>query len=152
MPISETLKQLLALLADGKFHSGTELSAALGISRSAIWKHLQVLPVLGVELTALSGKGYKLQQPLQLLERNRIDRYLTPQARQLIKSLEIHDTIDSTNSYLLEQSRKTAESGLVCVAEYQTAGRAGVAGNGFRLSAAIFMLPCFGAIRITLPP
>lgn len=123
MLISETLKQLLQLLADGKFHSGTELSRALAISRSAIWKQLHALSELGVELTALSGKGYKLQQPLQLLDQHRIGGYLDQQTLQLIKRLEIHDAIHSTNSYLHELAGKGGESGLVCFAEFQAAGK-----------------------------
>ena len=29
---------LLKMLADGKFHSGTSLGVALGLSRSAVWE------------------------------------------------------------------------------------------------------------------
>ncbi|MGZ4999010.1 MAG: bifunctional biotin--[acetyl-CoA-carboxylase] ligase/biotin operon repressor BirA [Methylomonas sp.] len=123
MLISETLKQLLRLLADGQFHSGTELSQVLAISRSAIWKQLHALSDLGVELMAVSGKGYKLQQPMQLLDQHRIASYLDPQVFDLIKRLEIHDAIHSTNSYLHELAGKGGESGLVCFAEYQSAGK-----------------------------
>ena len=72
MQISDTLKRLLILLADGRFRSGTELAVALGLSRSAIWKQLQVLSELGVELVAVSGKGYKLPKAMQLLDKGRI--------------------------------------------------------------------------------
>lgn len=123
MLISDTLKRLLSLLADGKFHSGTELSRELAISRSAVWKQLQALTELGVELTAVSGKGYKLPQPLQLLDQHRIAGCLDAQTLQLIKRLEIHDVIHSTNSYLQECAGQGGESGLVCVAEYQSAGK-----------------------------
>lgn len=123
MLISETLKQLLRLLADGQFHSGTELSRALSVSRSAIWKQLHALSELGVELKAVSGRGYKLQQPMQLLDNHRISGYLDQPALQLIKRLEIHDAIPSTNRYLLELARNGGESGLVCFAEYQTDGK-----------------------------
>ncbi|WP_347988785.1 bifunctional biotin--[acetyl-CoA-carboxylase] ligase/biotin operon repressor BirA [Methylomonas sp. AM2-LC] len=123
MLISEVLKKLLCLLADGQFHSGTALASAVGVSRSAIWKHLQTLADVGIELIAVSGKGYKLSQPLQFLDRQHIDRYLRPDIHQFINRLEIHDCIDSTNNYLLEQARLGADSGCVCVAEYQSAGK-----------------------------
>ena len=35
--------KLLNLLKDGRFHSGEALGAALGVSRSAVWKQLQHL-------------------------------------------------------------------------------------------------------------
>ena len=123
MQIPAILKQLLVLLADGKFHSGSALAAAVGISRSAIWKQLQALDELGVELIAVSGKGYRLGQALQLLESGSIMAYISPATRPLLTVLEIHDVLSSTNSYLLEQARATNQSGLVCLAEYQTAGR-----------------------------
>ena len=40
MVISETQKKLLAILADGQFHSGTELADTMRLSRAAIWKQL----------------------------------------------------------------------------------------------------------------
>ncbi len=123
MGFSESLKQILCLLADGKFHSGTELSNRLSISRSAVCKQLQSLPGLGIELTAISGKGYKLARPLQLLSIKEIEYHLTAQTGQLLKGLEIHDLIASTNSYLLQKVQQTHETGVACFAEYQSAGK-----------------------------
>ena len=123
MFISDTLRELVSLLADGRFHSGTELASALGLSRSAIWKQLQALHELGLELTAVSGKGYKLQQPLQLLEKTQIFAYLSAQAIALLRCLEIHDVIASTNRHLFELAAQGGESGHVCLAEYQSAGK-----------------------------
>jgi BirA family biotin operon repressor/biotin-[acetyl-CoA-carboxylase] ligase len=114
---------LLSLLADGKFHSGTELAAALAISRSAVWKHLQALSELGIDLMAVSGKGYKLAQPLKLLERWQIESHLHESAAKLLQDIEVHDVIASTNSYLLERAHQNAMCGLVCLAEYQSAGK-----------------------------
>lgn len=37
------MSTLLELLRDGRFHSGQALGEALGVSRSAIWKQLQLL-------------------------------------------------------------------------------------------------------------
>lgn len=123
MLISRKLKQLLSELADGRFHSGTELSQLLGVSRSAVWKHLNALSELGIELLAVSGKGYRLQQPLQLLHEQQIRDCLDSRTRRLLERLEIHDQIHSTNTYLLEQARLGGESGVVCLAEQQTAGK-----------------------------
>lgn len=123
MSLSETLKQLLLLLADGQFHSGTDLSQSLNISRSAVWKQMQVLSELGIELVAVSGKGYKLPQALHLLDEAQIGAYLDPQALSMIARVEIHDAIDSTNRYLQQLAQQGGESGQVCLAEYQTAGK-----------------------------
>jgi len=123
MSISDQLIRLLHLLADGRFHSGTELARALDVGRSAIWKHLQALDGLGVELVGVSGKGYKLQRPLQLLDRQHILDQLGPRAEALISELEIHPAIASTNGHLMELARHVPAAGRVCLAEYQTAGK-----------------------------
>jgi len=123
MLISPALKQLLELLADGRFHSGTELASALAISRSAVWKQLQSLAELGLELVAVSGKGYKLQRPLQLLDQASISAHLEEPASAYVSEIEIHDLMPSTNSYLLERAQHNAVAGLVCLAEYQSAGK-----------------------------
>jgi BirA family biotin operon repressor/biotin-[acetyl-CoA-carboxylase] ligase len=121
--ISDKQKQILSLLADGEFHSGTELADALGISRSAIWKQLNGLAELGLQHSAVSGKGYRLDNALELLEASKINEVVTDQAAALISSFEIHDQIDSTNRYLVECSQNNGLSGSVCFAEYQTAGK-----------------------------
>lgn len=123
MTISEKQKRILILLADGEFHSGTELADDLGISRSAVWKQLQGLNDWGLQYSAVSGKGYRLDRSLELLLESKINEVVSEQAGALISSFEIHDQIDSTNRYLVESSQHDALSGSVCFAEYQTAGK-----------------------------
>ncbi len=123
MNISDKQKTILALLADGEFHSGTELADILGISRSAVWKQLNGLADLGLQHSAVSGKGYRLDNALELLVVSDINEVINEQAGALISSLEIHDQLDSTNCYLVEGSQNNALSGSVCFAEYQTAGK-----------------------------
>ncbi len=120
---NDTQKKILSLLADGSFHSGTALADILHISRSAVWKQLQSLTVFGIEIIALTGKGYKLAQPLELLSGEKITAALSPSVNALISTLEIYPQIDSTNRYLVELARTHAKTGSVCFAESQTAGK-----------------------------
>jgi BirA family biotin operon repressor/biotin-[acetyl-CoA-carboxylase] ligase len=121
--ISDKQKKILSLLADGEFHSGTELADRLGISRSAIWKHLNGLAELGLQHSAVSGRGYRLDNALELLDASIINEVVSDQTCALISSFEIFDQIDSTNRYLVERSQNNGFSGSVCFAEYQTAGK-----------------------------
>lgn len=123
MLISDNQKKILSILADGEFHSGSTLSDVLGVSRSAVWKHLNGLYELGLEHSAVSGKGYRLERPLELLHQDKIESRLSPEARSALAMLEIHDHLDSTNTYLVEQAKCGASSGSVCLAEFQSAGR-----------------------------
>jgi len=121
--ISENQKKIVNILADGLLHSGTELAEKIGVSRSAICKQLKTLTELGLEFSAVTGKGYRLKKSLQLLSNLEIEKDLTSTADSLISELEIHYSINSTNSHLVELSHQSNKTGIVCFAEYQTAGK-----------------------------
>lgn len=116
-------KSLIALLADGNFHSGAALARGLGISRAAVWKHVHHLSELGLELVSLPGRGYRLLSPVELLSEDLIRENLNSRADGLLHRLEIHDVLDSTNSHLLRIAATGAANGTVCLAEYQQHGR-----------------------------
>ncbi len=119
--MSNTLK-LLTILADGRFHSGESLGAALGVSRSAVWKQVKALKARGVACDAVSGKGYRLALPLELLDQARLCSFMDEGAQQLLSGLEIHQQIPSTNRHLMERLGGIAP-GHACFAEQQSAGR-----------------------------
>jgi len=107
---------LIDILSDGEFHSGEQLGERLGMSRAAINKHVQTLKDWGIDVFTVTGKGYSLPAPMQLLNEEKI-------AEQLNEGrLEVIPVIDSTNQYLLEKM-DSLQSGDACVAEYQQAGR-----------------------------
>lgn len=81
------------------------------------------LPALGLEYSAVTGKGYRLARPLELLSKPEISAFLDRHAALRISAVEIHDRIDSTNSHLMACARRGAASGLISLAEHQTAGR-----------------------------
>jgi len=116
-------KALLSQLTDGQFHSGTSLARDLGLSRSGVWAMIHDLQSHGLEVSAVPGKGYRLARPLELLDAATIQSSLGGTANQRISSLEIHDELDSTNTYLMAQAAAGAPGGMVCLAESQTAGR-----------------------------
>ena len=69
------MQDLLMLLADGSFHSGSDLGRQLGVSRAAVWKRIQrITQELGISVQSVQGKGYRLAQPLQLLNGDVIRR------------------------------------------------------------------------------
>jgi len=118
----ETHLKLVRRLADGHYHSGEVLAATLGLSRAAVWKAARkASATLGLAIEARRGQGYRLPQPLELLDPARILATMSPSCRGRIHHLEIFDDIDSTNAYLLGQAG--APSGTLCLAERQSAGR-----------------------------
>lgn len=107
---------LIAVLADGAFHSGERLAARLNMSRAAINKHIRTLRDWGIDVFTVPGKGYCLPEPIRLLDGDFI--------RSQLRSGEVTvlAVVDSTNQYLLDRIN-TLGSGDVCIAEYQQAGR-----------------------------
>lgn len=57
------------------------------------------------------------------LDAAQIQAALSPEGRARLAQLEIHDQLDSTNTYLMRAAAAGAPSGTVCLAERQTAGR-----------------------------
>ncbi len=114
---SGSLRQILNLLADGEFHSGEELGVLLGVSRAAVWKHLQKLEGLGIGLLSVKGRGYCVDGGLDLLDLAKITASI--QSSALVK-LNLFPQIDSTNSYLMRHEHPAMQ---VCLAESQSAGR-----------------------------
>lgn len=113
------LLDILNVLADGEFHSGEELGQAMGVSRTAVWKHLHKLDELGLELTSVKGRGYKLEGGLDLLCEEKIRQAMSSQNQELLSAFDIFQNIESTNSHLMSNARH----GAVCLAERQLAGR-----------------------------
>jgi len=108
--------KLVEILSDGEFHSGEQLGESLGMSRAAINKHIQTLKSWGLDIYTVTGKGYSLPAPMQLLN----EETILAQLHQ--PNLAIIPVIDSTNQYLLERMNEL-QSGDACIAEYQQAGR-----------------------------
>jgi BirA family biotin operon repressor/biotin-[acetyl-CoA-carboxylase] ligase len=103
---------LVAILADGEFHSGEQLGGELGMSRAAINKHIQTIRDWGLDIFTVPGKGYSLPSPIQLLDEGKILAAL-PEGR-----VNVLPVIYSTNERITQLT-----SGDACVAEYQQAGR-----------------------------
>jgi BirA family biotin operon repressor/biotin-[acetyl-CoA-carboxylase] ligase len=116
-------ERLIGLLADGKFHSGERLAQSLGVTRTAIWKHLQAFDKLGLELHKVPKRGYRLAQPIELLDAATIRRLLSADSRRRLRTLDVLLETDSTNSRLLALTDLPAGKVDVCLAEYQSAGR-----------------------------
>ncbi|BBP73225.1 bifunctional ligase/repressor BirA [Pseudomonas sp. Seg1] len=109
---------LLNLLKDGRFHSGQDLGAALGISRSAVWKQLQHLEAeLGLSIHKVRGRGYQLSAPLMLLDSLKIGGMKTGWP------ITTFNSIDSTNAEALRAIGQGRTAPFLVLAERQLSGR-----------------------------
>jgi BirA family biotin operon repressor/biotin-[acetyl-CoA-carboxylase] ligase len=147
-----TREELARLLADGNVHSGSALARELGCSRTAVWKHLHQLQSIGLEMTSVPGRGYKLETSLELLDSTVIRENLHPSLT--LESLDVFTVTDSTNERLRSMPLPGPGQMRAVLAEYQSGGRGrqGRAwlspfGSGLCLSVGW----CFGVVPRDLP-
>ena len=114
---------LLVLLADGRLRSGEWLARELKVSRAAVWKGVERLRALGLEVQALPRRGYCLSNPVELLDARRIGAEIDPVRAGHLRSLELLFEVDSTNSRLLSIAAPPPGTADVCMSELQHAGR-----------------------------
>jgi BirA family transcriptional regulator, biotin operon repressor / biotin---[acetyl-CoA-carboxylase] ligase len=102
--------------------SGQDLSTALGISRAAVWKHIESLRREGCTIEASPRKGYRLKGRPDLLSEDEIRRTL--QASRFGKNEVIYlPETSSTNAVAKSLAAKGAREGALVVAGFQKEGR-----------------------------
>jgi BirA family transcriptional regulator, biotin operon repressor / biotin---[acetyl-CoA-carboxylase] ligase len=128
--------------------SGTKIAEEIGTSRSEVWRLVQQLRTLGVEIAGHPATGYRLRSAPDLL----LPDMLAPFLKGTIFGREIHHyyKIGSTNNEAMSSASAGAPEGSVFVAEEQTAGR----GRGAHQweSAASAGIYCSVVLRPALPP
>lgn len=116
------LLPLLQVLSDGQFHSGEQLGGKLCLSRSAVWKQIERLRELGVEVHSVTGKGYRLPATFDLLAREKILDYLGVGSAEWENCFDVLFTVGSTNAEAMRLAQEGADRYLI-LAEHQTQGR-----------------------------
>ena len=128
--------------------SGTKIAAEIGSSRSEVWRLIQQLRTLGVEIAGHPATGYQLKRVPDLL----LPDMLAPLLRGTIFGEHIHHyyKIGSTSSAAMEAAAAGAPEGSVFLAEQQTSGR-GRGGHSWESSqsAGIYVSV---VLRPALPP
>jgi BirA family transcriptional regulator, biotin operon repressor / biotin---[acetyl-CoA-carboxylase] ligase len=105
----------------GDYLSGESLSTELGISRTAIWKYINILKSDGYTFEASSKVGYKLISTPDILNHQEINPYLSTD--YLGNEIFYYDSISSTNTKAKELAGDGLKEGTLVIAEEQTAGK-----------------------------
>lgn len=115
-------EKILALLRDKTAYvSGEEISRRLGITRSAIWKHIQELRQQGYEILAVPHRGYELVSTPDKLLAEEISFGLN--TKIIGKQIMHYDMVSSTMDAAMEWGIKGAAEGSLICAEGQYKGR-----------------------------
>ncbi|WP_119393753.1 biotin--[acetyl-CoA-carboxylase] ligase [Salinibius halmophilus] len=116
-----TPEQVLEVLRDGRYHSGSEIAKQQGATRARVWQCIEQLQSWGIEIWRVRGKGYRLSPDMELVERSAVLALLEGVAREQLKLADFALDIPSTNSHLLECPSVDGYS--LMFAEHQSAGK-----------------------------
>ncbi|MBU3135866.1 biotin--[acetyl-CoA-carboxylase] ligase [Clostridium gasigenes] len=115
-------EKILNLLKSNKnYISGEEISKLIGITRSSVWKYINMLKKDGYIIDGVSNKGYKLISEADLISLNEIKSNLT--TTFMGKELHYFKEVASTNSTAKDLAIKDAPNGTLVISEIQTSGK-----------------------------
>ena len=128
--------------------SGTKVAEEIGISRSEVWRLIEQLRGLGVDVAGHAATGYRLRAVPDLL----LPDILAPLIKGTVFASDIHHyyKIGSTNTEAMLAGSAGAPEGTVFLAEEQLAGR-GRGANSWH-SARSTGIYCSVLLRPDMPP
>ncbi len=112
--MQETRRDVLDALATGPV-SGPDLAEELGLSRAAVWKHVEALRGAGFEIES-DGAGYRLADV------SGFGGAAVEFGLEAPYTVEYHDSVQSTNDRARELAAEGGEN-VVVLADEQTGGR-----------------------------
>ena len=141
----KTADKILDLLVKNKGAaiSGERLAKTLGITRSAVWKHIRALKEGGYEISSVSNRGYELIESTDVFSAISVMNELTDERSgykgRIILDTEVSDEVTSTNALLKDMAAAGAPEGKVLIAKRQTAGRGRLGRNFFSPKNGIYL-------------
>ncbi|MEC3885878.1 biotin--[acetyl-CoA-carboxylase] ligase [Halobacillus litoralis] len=126
--MESTRKELIELLNHLEGHiSGQELSDQLGISRTAVWKHMNELKKDGYEIEAVQRKGYKILSSPDKISENTLRWGLG--TKWLGHELHHYDQVESTQEIVHQLAKQGKPHGTVVIADEQVKGKGRMSRN-----------------------
>ncbi len=116
-------KEILALFHQrgDDFVSGAQISRALGVSRTAIWKQIEALRKLGYDIEAVTSRGYRLRATPDTLLPGAIQAGL--QTTLIGRDIVYLESTDSTNQHAYTLGESGAVEGTTVIADFQSGGK-----------------------------
>jgi BirA family biotin operon repressor/biotin-[acetyl-CoA-carboxylase] ligase len=102
--------------------SGGELARKLGVSRAAVWAHIEALRSVGYDIEAGPHLGYRLLGVPNVLHADDMYSRLG-KTRVIGREIQVFEETTSTNDVVARLARGGVKEGVVVFAESQTKGR-----------------------------
>lgn len=119
-----TKNKLLELFENhkGEYLSGEAIAQSLGLSRTAIWKNINLLREEGYDIESTKKKGYILNTNSDILSKMKLQQFLDKSFP--IDHVEMHKVVDSTNKRALASYVTKEKNWIVVASEEQEKGEA----------------------------
>lgn len=119
-----TKNKLLELFENhkGEYLSGEAIAQSLGLSRTAIWKNINLLREEGYDIESTKKKGYTLNTNSDILSKIKLQQFLDKSFP--IDHVEMHKVVDSTNKRALASYVTKEKNWIVVASEEQEKGGA----------------------------
>lgn len=114
-------KILRSLRGSSSFVSGSVLASKLGVTRTALNKHISQLKRLGYQIDAVPHRGYRLRKAPDVLFDFEIKSLLM--TKQFGRMTYYFSEIGSTQDFCRELAEKGEAEGALVISEVQTKGR-----------------------------
>ncbi|MGL4876378.1 MAG: biotin--[acetyl-CoA-carboxylase] ligase [Clostridium sp.] len=113
--------KILKILQDSDdYISGESISNSLGVSRNAIWKHINSLKLQGYNISSIRNKGYKLLNEPNIISNTTLSPLLN--TKFIARDLFIFESLHSTNTYAKNLCKKEIINGACVISKTQTSG------------------------------
>jgi BirA family biotin operon repressor/biotin-[acetyl-CoA-carboxylase] ligase len=109
--------------------SGDQIASRLGMTRQALWKHIQELKELGYDIVAVPHLGYRLESSPDRLFSFEVLRDLN--TKFVGKKIYYFDSVASTMGVAMQLGIKGAPEGTLVLTESQTKGKGRLGRNWF---------------------
>lgn len=106
---------------EGGFVSGEYVSRELGVSRTAVWKHISTLRQIGHVIEAVPSRGYRLVSSPELFDSQEISLQLN--TVRIGRRLDFLKQTPSTNADAFRVAEEGAPEGTVVIADAQSGGK-----------------------------
>ena len=122
-------EKILEILREKGYVSGEKIAKELGVSRSAIWKHINNLREQGYNIESRKCRGYRLISHPDYPSREEILSRI--RTKIIGREYYYYPILDSTNTYAKRLVKKETLEGTIIVAEEQKYGRGRKSRNWF---------------------
>lgn len=148
-PIEQRMVELFRAREGGVF-SGSELGAALKVSRTAVWKHVNKLKAQGYRIESIPARGYRFVAAPDTLTAIELSRGL--HVGRIGRRIVAFRETDSTNLLAFRLAEEGAEQGVVVLAESQSGGKGRLgrrweSPSGVNLYCSVILRPVMSPVR-----